>query len=85
MASLMNLLNAMREAGDDLGETLPADGDDLVPLGVVHHLGVAARPLDEAVELIPDKFSLRMTRAEIMRLAGQEERLKREIGKRWSM
>ena len=40
---------------------------------------VALSMLDEAVELIPDKFSLRMTRAEIMRLAGQEERLKREI------
>ena len=30
LASLMNLLRAMRQAGYDLGDTLPADGDDLI-------------------------------------------------------
>ena len=30
LASLMNLLQAMRQAGYDLGDTLPADGDDLI-------------------------------------------------------
>ena len=30
LASLMNLLQALREAGYDLGETLPSDGDELI-------------------------------------------------------
>ncbi|ETW93686.1 MAG: cobaltochelatase subunit CobN [Candidatus Entotheonella factor] len=30
LASLMNLLEALRAAGYDLGETLPSDGDDLI-------------------------------------------------------
>ncbi|ETX06662.1 MAG: hypothetical protein ETSY2_15780, partial [Candidatus Entotheonella gemina] len=30
LASLMNLLEALREAGYNLGETLPSDGDDLI-------------------------------------------------------
>ena len=39
----------------------------------------AIRFLDEAVELVPDKFALRITRAEILGFAGESTRLKDEI------
>ena len=40
---------------------------------------IALDMLDEAVELVPDRFTLRMTRAEIMGLAGEIENLRAEL------